>query len=130
MENQEKSTELTEALVNLYNAFTRDGVLVLESDIECNSAPEYIKKVSELLDKKNFCIFQKIAKIILKSPDNEQLQLALYNINTGNKKVDIFFKYIFNWWKKTSKIKATRLGLFRAKFMTQEKKLRKELENL
>lgn len=62
MENQEKSTELTEALVNLYNAFTRYGILVLESDIECNSAPEYIKKVSELLDKKTSAFFKKSQK--------------------------------------------------------------------
>ena len=126
--------KLSQALVELYRALIKDGVLILDLTAAPDNYNAPVSKAAILMDNYTFYRFSKICELFVNGKDTEEIALIIHNTRSGNPQVDIFFKYYFEWWKKARKIKTWCNGRFsplaRIKFrlIDKSKRLGWELE--
>ena len=126
--------KLSQALVELYLALIKDGVLILDLTAAPDNYNAPVLKAASLMDNYTFYRFSKICELFVNGKDIEEITLIFHNTRSGNPQVDIFFRYYFEWWKKAEKIWSWRNGSFsplaRIKFrlIDKSKRLERELE--
>ena len=126
--------KLSQALVELYLALIKDGVLILDLTAAPDNYNAPVSKAASLMDNYTFYRFSKICELFVNGKDIREIECFFHNTRSSTPQVDIFFKYYFEWWKKAEKIRTRRNDSFsplaRIKFrlIDKSKRLERELE--
>ena len=126
--------KLSQALVELYRALIKDGVLILDLTAAPDNYNAPVSKAASLMDNYTFYRFSKICELFVNSKDIREIECIFHNTRSGNPQVDIFFKYYFEWWKKADNIRTWRNGSFsplariKLRLIDKSKRLGRELE--
>lgn len=126
--------KLSQALVELYLALIKDGVLIMDLTAAPDNYNAPVSKAASLMDNYTFYRFSKICELFVNGKDIREIECFFHKTRSGNPQVDIFFEYYFEWWKKAEKIWTWRNGKFsplariKLRLIDKSKRLERGLE--
>ena len=87
--------KLSQALVELYLALIKDGVLILDLIAAPDNYNAPVSKAASLMDNYTFYRFSKICELFVNGKDIREIACIFHNTRSGNTKVDIFLPLTF-----------------------------------